>query len=255
MENVAVSGKNCETCAREISADARSCRHCGAAQTDEAEAIQEIETRKWLKLVGVFYAIDLIICTVVNFVPYFRNFTWVVITDVVLAILTIFFLALIFKDVKHLFRWKGFTIPKLLVYTITAIMFAVIINLSVRWLNKNVFDDDVFFYFAFGHLAYPKLAMIVIIALLPAVFEELAYRGVILQGLLNVLDEKQAIFISAFLFAVIHMSFISFFWIIPFAIWLGNIRYKEQTIWYGIVIHFCFNATACMLEFYQLKLY
>jgi len=96
--------------------------------------------------------------------------------------------------------------------------------------------------------------MIFLVAFLPAIFEELAYRGVILFCLTKITFERQAILIAAFLFAVVHMSFISFFWLLPFAIWLGNIRLREKTIWYGIVIHFCFNLTACLVEFYEVGL-
>ena len=95
----------------------------------------------------------------------------------------------------------------------------------------------------------------VLVAVLPAIFEELAYRGIILQGLFKLAEERQAIFISAFLFAIIHMSFISFFWLLPFAIWLGNVRLKEKTIWYGVLIHFFFNLTACFFEFWQLRIF
>jgi membrane protease YdiL (CAAX protease family) len=255
MEEVESLGKHCEGCEKLIPEDARFCRYCGASQRDLAEELQEAEGKKWLKLVGIFYGIDLVICAIVNFVHFFRGLEWLIITDVVIACITLLFLAFTWKNIQHLFQWKGFTVPKLMVYSITAVLFAIGVNLFVRWLNKNIYDQDVYFYYSFGHLAYPKLTMIVIIALLPAIFEELAYRGIILHGLLHVLDEKQAIFVSAFLFALIHMSFISFFWLLPFAIWLGNIRWKENTIWWGVVIHFCFNATACLLEFYQLKLY
>jgi uncharacterized protein len=255
MEEVVSEEKHCEGCNRIIAKDARFCRYCGTSQHHGEEEKQEREVKRWLMFIALFYGIDLLICTIVNFADFFRGLEWLIITDIVIAGITILFLLFIWKHIRHLFRWKAFTVAKLIVYTIAAIMFAVIVNLVIRWLNKNVFDEDVFFYYSFGHLAYPKLAMLAIVALLPAVFEELAYRGIILQGLLYAVDEKQAIFISAFFFAVIHMSFISFFWLLPFAIWLGNIRYKEGTIWYGIVIHFCFNATACLLEFYQLKLY
>jgi len=84
---------------------------------------------------------------------------------------------------------------------------------------------------------------------MPALFEELGYRGYLLQTLLKVADKEQAIYISAFLFAIIHMSFISLFWLIPFALFLGFVRTKENTLWYGVSIHFCFNLTACLFDF------
>ena len=46
MEEVAVTGKLCEVCAKDISVDARFCRYCGAVQTDEEDARHEQETKK-----------------------------------------------------------------------------------------------------------------------------------------------------------------------------------------------------------------
>jgi membrane protease YdiL (CAAX protease family) len=221
----------------------------------EEEEISEAEHNKWLRIVVVFYGIDLVICLMANFLHFFQGLHWLLITEAVLAAITLVFVFIIRKELKPLFRWDSYTLPKATVYAGAAILFAVVVNIIIQWVNKNVFNENVYYYHSFRHLPYPKLEMIALVALLPAVFEELAYRGVILQSLFNIEYEKRAIYISAFLFAIIHMSFVSFFWLLPFAVWLGNIRWKEKTIWYGVLIHFCFNATACFFEFYELRLF
>ena len=66
---------------------------------------------------------------------------------------------------------------------------------------------------------------------MPAIFEELGFRGFLLSNLLKITEVDQAVYVSAFLFAIIHLSFISLFWLIPFALFLGFTRIKEQTIW------------------------
>jgi uncharacterized protein len=142
-----------------------------------------------------------------------------------------------------------------LIYAATAVVAAVVVNYTVRWFNKSIFGTESYYYYAFSHLKYAKLITILVVALQPALFEELAFRGVLQEGLTKVVDAKQAIFISAFLFALVHMSFISFVWLLPFAIWLGYVRHKEDTLWYGFVIHLCFNTTACFFEFFQLHLF
>lgn len=254
MEEILISSKLCIQCARSIPAATRLCNHCGHLQPFGEDVADDIQRNKWLTILAIFYGIDLIICTIVNFFDYFRGLTWLFITEAVLALLTLIFISILWKDIRSLFQWKSFSFPKALVYATTAVLFAIVVNLMVKWLNKSIFEQDVYYYRSFRHLQYPKLGMITLVAFLPAIFEELAYRGVILHSLFKLADERQAIFISAFLFAVIHMSFISFFWLLPFAIWLGNIRWKEKTIWYGVLIHFCFNTTACVFEFFELDL-
>ena len=249
----AIPSQACIHCARPLPADARHCRHCGVMQPFEEDMAND--EHKWVKIVALFYGIDLIVCTTANFFGYFNGLNWLVITQTVLAALTLLFIVLLWKHIRPSLHWKSFAVSKALVYAVAAIIFALIINIAVKWLNKSIFDQDVHYYRSFRHLKYPRLGMIMIVAVLPALFEELGYRGVILLGLFKIFDERQAILISAFLFAVIHMSFISFFWLMPFAIWLGNVRLKEQTIWYGVLIHFCFNITACLFEFYELELF
>jgi membrane protease YdiL (CAAX protease family) len=90
------------------------------------------------------------------------------------------------------------------------------------------------------------------IAVSPAIFEELAFRGVIQSGLSRMIEPQQTIYLTAFLFAILHMSFFSLFWLIPFAVFLSYVRNKENTLWYGVIMHFVFNATACFFEFFKL---
>jgi membrane protease YdiL (CAAX protease family) len=245
--------KVCAACSRSIPADAAFCKYCGTPQPDHEDEESLRQSRKWLRIVVAFYAIDLFVCTTVNFIGFFRGLYWLLLTEIVLGLLTLFFLVFVWKDIRAVLGFKSFTLPKAAVYGVAAVMFAVVVNFLVNLANVYIFEEDVFFYYSFGHLPYPKLAMLAMVALMPAVFEELAYRGIILEGLFKLIDEKQAIFISAFLFAVIHMSFISFFWLLPFAIWLGNVRWKEQTIWYGVLIHFCLMLRLVCWSFINLK--
>lgn len=254
MEEVTRYTKVCSQCERPVADDAVFCKYCGFFQPIEDEEFEDLQSDKWLKVLMVFYSLDLVICTLVNFLDFFRGLRWLFITEVVLATLTVIFIAILWKDVKFLFEWKSFTIVKSLVYAVASVLFAIVVNVLVKWVNNSIFDQEVYYYRTFMHLDYPRVAMLTLVALFPAIFEELSYRGLILHSLLKLADQRQAILIAAFLFAIIHMSFISFFWLMPFAIWLGNVRYKEKTIWYGVLIHFCFNLTACLFEFYELKL-
>jgi membrane protease YdiL (CAAX protease family) len=146
-------------------------------------------------------------------------------------------------------------LSKLIAYASSSVIAAILVNYAVKWVNRTIFDSETYYYTAFSHLKYAKLITILVVALEPAITEELAFRGVMQQGLYKVVDKKQAIYIAAFLFALMHLSFISFLWLFPFALWLGYVRMKEDTLWYGVVIHFCFNTTACFLEFFELHLF
>ena len=206
---------------------------------------------KWLIVLSSLYGTDLLVCTIVYRTPQFRSLFWSVSTEIFLGLLAILFVALLYRDLRSLFSWKNFSFLKAAVYSGAAVLLAVVVNVVIKWVNFKLFHQDVHFYQSFIYLRYPKLAMILRIVLLPAVFEEIAYRGVILESLFRLADRRRAIMIGAFLFAIIHMSFISFFWLVPFAIWLGNVRSREGTLWYGVLIHLFFNLTACLFELWQ----
>ncbi len=86
------------------------------------------------------------------------------------------------------------------------------------------------------------------IAVVPALVEEFAVRGVILQPLRKYGD-KFAILASALVFAVMHGNLIQ----APFALIAGiGIGYAvciTNSIWTGILIHFCNNLYSVIIEF------
>ncbi|MBQ2604906.1 MAG: CPBP family glutamic-type intramembrane protease [Acutalibacteraceae bacterium] len=82
-------------------------------------------------------------------------------------------------------------------------------------------------------------------ALIPALVEEFAYRGLVL-GVLKKHDEAFAIFASAFLFGLLHGNFVQ----IPFAFLVGLVlafvRVKSGSMLPGIIIHFGNNFFAVL---------
>tara|TARA_Y100000780_G_C13561857_1_gene369410 strand:- start:355 stop:666 length:312 start_codon:yes stop_codon:yes gene_type:complete len=91
---------------------------------------------------------------------------------------------------------------------------------------------------------------ILFIAITPPIFEELAFRGFLFNQLQKVVSERVTIIATAFIFALVHFSFISLLWIFPFGIVLGYLRSKYNTLWYGIIIHFIHNFLVLMMDYY-----
>ncbi len=86
------------------------------------------------------------------------------------------------------------------------------------------------------------------IAVVPALTEEFAIRGAILQPLRKYGD-KFAIIASAFVFAILHGNLVQ----APFALIAGiGIGYAvciTGSIWTGVLIHFCNNFYSVIMEF------
>lgn len=98
---------------------------------------------------------------------------------------------------------------------------------------------------------FPLALAILSIGVAPAVTEELAFRGLLFGKLINLTSVRSSIIISGFLFALVHFSFLSFFWLIPAGLFFGWMRAREGTIWYGVLCHFVHNTVVTIGEFYR----
>jgi len=87
------------------------------------------------------------------------------------------------------------------------------------------------------------LISMVIIGLLPALFEEVCFRG----GLQNILmrwfkGPWVAIIITSIIFSAVHFSYYGFFVRAVLGIFLGLIFYYSGSLWLSILFHFLFNG-------------
>jgi len=92
---------------------------------------------------------------------------------------------------------------------------------------------------------------LLVIAVIPAIGEELTFRGVI-QKLLNrwFHHPHWAIFVTAFLFSAMHIQFLSFLPRFFLGIVLGYLFYWSNSIWLTILVHFINNAFAVIFYHY-----
>ena len=90
-----------------------------------------------------------------------------------------------------------------------------------------------------------------LIALIPAIGEELLFRGVLQQLFAKWTGKIHlAIFISAFLFSAIHMQFFGFLPRFVLGLVLGYMFYWSKNLWLPILAHFTNNALAIIFTFH-----
>jgi membrane protease YdiL (CAAX protease family) len=91
---------------------------------------------------------------------------------------------------------------------------------------------------------YKILVGFVFYATLPAIFEEIFFRGLIFDRLKLIYSVKNSIIISSILFYLIHLvfgTFISFLYILPLGFFHGYLRNRYNNLFYPIVSHFFYN--------------
>ncbi len=92
---------------------------------------------------------------------------------------------------------------------------------------------------------------ILVIAIIPAVGEELTFRGLIQKLLQRWFKHPHwAIIVTAFLFSAMHVQFLSFLPRFFLGLVLGYLFYWSGSIWLSILMHFINNAMAVVFYHY-----
>ncbi|HWW39120.1 CPBP family intramembrane glutamic endopeptidase [Pedobacter sp.] len=99
------------------------------------------------------------------------------------------------------------------------------------------------------------LVNLFMIALVPAVAEELMFRGGVQRGLNRMFNNPHvAIWFAAFIFSAIHMQFFGFLPRLLLGAGFGYIYYWSGSLWYAMLGHFINNGYAvCVAWYLQIK--
>ena len=98
------------------------------------------------------------------------------------------------------------------------------------------------------------LANLVVIALIPAIGEELTFRGVLQQFLTKRCKNAHvAVWLSAFIFSFIHFQFYGFLPRMFLGLLLGYMFYYSGSLWTSILMHFVNNGVAVVVAFLDYK--
>lgn len=241
--------KNCSNCNYQIISSSSFCNVCGKFQ-DSANLIHLIERKQHLKHVSIFISFELVICLISQLIEDKNLFT-ILGCDLILIVSSLFFFITLGKEGFVLLKWPNFSVAKVSALILITVISAYFVNNAVAWLNPNIFKVyELPYNLQYNDYKYGNYIMIFSIAIIPAMFEELAYRGYLMEKLLKIMGKEETIYLSSFLFFLMHFSFASIFWLLPFAIILAKQRLKENSLWPGIVLHFFFNFTSCIVDMY-----
>lgn len=95
---------------------------------------------------------------------------------------------------------------------------------------------------------------LIVVALLPALGEELFFRGILQKHIAEWFkNEHWAIVVTAFLFSAFHLEFFSFLPRFFLGIVLGYLFVMSKSLWLNILAHFVNNAFAIIVAYVLLK--
>jgi hypothetical protein len=91
---------------------------------------------------------------------------------------------------------------------------------------------------------------ILVVAVQPAIFEELAFRGVVFSALRRVLESREAVLVTALMFMILHLSVLSFPHLLLIGLVLGWLRVRTGSLVPGMFLHFTHNLLCVAWERY-----
>jgi uncharacterized protein len=98
---------------------------------------------------------------------------------------------------------------------------------------------------------YALWQLLALYSLVPAVVEEVAFRGIIFDRLRRVLGEREGWLVQAALFSVLHLSPVIFPTHFAMGLIFGWLRMRTGSLIPGMILHAAWNAANILLELNQ----
>ncbi len=108
----------------------------------------------------------------------------------------------------------------------------------VRWFGVPIFYPSEIYRSA----GWPPWTAFLLLAVIPGVFEELAFRGYVMARLDEALSPTETLIVQAALFSVIHLGVVIFPSHFGIGILLGVIRRRSRSLYPGMAVHMGWNA-------------
>lgn len=211
------------------------------------------ERDKWsIKMVIAFYGATLLYLLMSYFVYSYSDEITLgmeLTLEILFVTLIVAFSLTDFKNILPLYGWGKIDYKGLLFSFVFPVFSALIVVLALKKVNILLFDEDPLIMAEYAYYDRPFLWAFLFIAIVAPIFEELAFRGFLFNHLRNIASVKSTILATAFLFALVHLSYLSIIWIFPFGIILGYLRHKYKTLWLGMIVHFVHNFIVLALDY------
>ncbi|MEQ8624348.1 MAG: type II CAAX endopeptidase family protein [Vicingaceae bacterium] len=248
----AADKSTCTKCESIFFDDSVFCKTCGSKRIEAIlkEKTHDNNYKSNLKQLSVYSFLILILLSIAGISDY--SFAMDIFWTVFFAFIDVGFAYSNGATFSLVFPNKVLLKPLLSIIGI-AIISGIFIHFAVGELNIILFGEDVTLLYSSDETAYPLLLSIISVAVFPAIFEELAFRGFLFNNISYLSGKKGAVIGSAFLFTLAHFSILSFFWLFPFGLLLGYFRSRYNTLIYGMIGHFTHNATALLIEYSLLE--
>ncbi len=149
-----------------------------------------------------------------------------------------------FKAIK---RDKSLSIANTLIVILSAFAVNIVVN-NFLCMPIYMLFDKINVAETYTHSGFEFFMDILLICIIPALFEEILFRGIAFAEYERIYGTKKAIFLCAVAFALMHGSIVA---IVPqflIGMFLTYIVFKTNSIYSGVIGHFVINTTTLLMQ-------
>lgn len=234
----------CPACGQELAADtlAPPPREQRGSRAGFAENWQELKKLAWFfgLLLGASFAGGMWS----RFDPSPWSMVFVSVFDAGVVLIAV---AMRYPRLAFLLRVHRIPVPMAIRLAVASVTFVALMALYFKVLQGM----GVPFSSASGTMAaagWPLWAMLLFVSVMPALFEELAFRGVIQSSLERIFSARDAWLIQAALFSVLHLAPIIFPSHFLMGLCFGLLRMRTRSVYPGMLLHGVWNALVLLEE-------
>lgn len=236
----------CPKCERNTVPELAFCGNCGTRLT--ALPFPDAHNSALQSVSLVYFAIMgyLILLYVID---YQQTYVTSLITDSLLAGIVLLFFLLKRKENMRLLKPRKINKRALLILGVAMPLAALGVHLLASFINQSILNaHDSSYVLQYEDSPAPLFFTLLSVGVFPAIFEELAFRGVVFTESFKLMGLKASVFVTAILFTLLHFSVISCIWIFPLGVLFGYLRARYRTVLYGVIAHFLYNSTIVIIE-------
>ena len=251
----------CGGCRRPLTAGTRFCPGCGqnvdrSAPAPQRRAEDDTIVRKrrftehWdeLKRVAWLYGLLLALSLLFGWISRAGLSPWTLVAfSAASAVIVSVFAALRWRKIAFLFqihpigtrRWMGILGVSATFVVVMYVYFHFLAQLGMPMIKATE---------TIAGAGWPVWTGFVLISLMPAIFEELAFRGVIQSSLERIFNARDAWLIQAALFSLLHLSPLVFPSHFAMGLAFGWMRMRSRSLYPGMLLHGAWNALVVFQE-------
>lgn len=249
----------CSSCLKSFNRENNFCPFCGASATSSRSSLERLKrkwnleaTEEWRDVQSIFF-FYLLSLTVI-FLPFViikEGFKADIVASTGVTLLTLIWMFTFRKQVFPLMNKLGLGLKGLcIVVAIWLITFA-FAELLVFVLQRLFVMEEIKYLDVYIKSGAGVGGAIFFVCVIPAVVEEIAYRGIILGVLEKVLKPRDAILVSSAVFAIAHVAILTLPIQFFFGVYCAWLRVRTKSLYPGMIAHFGHNFMIVMNELYK----